>query len=163
MFSASFSPPLFSPKGQVSPFKLLRVKNEAGELPLLHSGVRPGRNLQASNVSQVQHCCQRLLSPAKPHWHSVISYYYKETDIEGACAHRLGENRSKHNIQLPYFTPQFNYANHSPYKGHGFTKRMSPGLPITEMQRRKRDKSICYLLSTYYELDLLVRSTLYIR
>lgn len=103
------------------------------ELSLLDPRVRPGRNLHAS------HLCQRLLASVKPGWHSVISWYCKETDIERACEDRLGNN-NKFNTLLSYFTPQLSYANHSPQKCHEFITRLSPGLSIIEMQHTQEER-----------------------
>lgn len=120
----------------------------------LGPGVRPSRTLLASNLSQVRHCCQRLLSPAKPSWHSVISWYCKETDIEEPVRIALGKTHQKTTLSCLYLAPQLSYANLTWQKHEESIQR--PGLPVTG----KKAASSCHSLSTSCEVDLLIKSTL---
>lgn len=109
----------------------------------LGRGVRPGRTLYASNLSQVHHCCRMLLSPAKPSWRSVISWYCKVTDIDRACEDALGKTHQTTTLSCLYLAPPLSYANHTWQTHQESIKSLCPGLPVTEMEHRKNDKSSC--------------------
>lgn len=159
MFCVSFSPPLFSPKGQGSPFKLLRVRGQT-LLPLLDPGVGPGRSLHPSNLP-----ASPLLSEAATTWTTSLAFcdfLIMQGNFHGGSLGRFPWEKlikREYSAVLPGPSLALQTARcrntMNPLKAC-----ISAGLPVTEMEHRGNGKSSYHLLSTYYELDLWIRCIL---
>lgn len=158
-FSVSFSQPLFSPQSQGSPFELLRAKTRPTTLPVSNPGVSPGSfcaHLASLRLTTAVRGCFPLENPLGLLQRPGSS---RKLTLRGLWRSPWGKKDQK--TALSCLTLPLSPVSRTP----GHRNIMNPLKTCTLTCQPPRwsmarvIKCSYHLLSTYYELDLWVRST----